>query len=53
MNITNPVERLKSDVTEVCKPLPFYKQVAKVIIRREPFENTATQKINRKSNVGE
>ncbi len=53
MNITEPVEQLKNDVTEVCKPLPFYKQVAKVIIRRELFEKTATQKINRKSISGD
>ncbi|MCR5264590.1 MAG: AMP-binding protein [Clostridiales bacterium] len=52
MEVEDPVAKLKSDVTEVCRPLPFYKQVAKVIIRREPFEKTAAQKIKRSSITG-
>ncbi len=38
---------LRKDVDIVCKPLPIYKQVAKVKIRREEFVKTTSNKIKR------
>ena len=49
LGITNPVESLKKDVAAACRPLPGYKQVHKVIIRREEFEKTTSKKIKRQS----
>ncbi len=39
--------QLRRDVDEVCKPLPVYKQVAKVKLRKEEFVKTTSNKIKR------
>ncbi len=39
--------KLRKDVDAVCKPLPIYKQVAKVKLRREEFVKTTSNKIKR------
>ena len=47
MEIENPEERLRKDITEVTKELPMYKRVSKVILRATPFEKTTSNKIKR------
>ena len=47
MEIENPEERLRKDITEVTKELPMYKRVSKVILRATPFEKTTSTKIKR------
>lgn len=49
LGITDPVAALKKDVSAACRDLPYYKQVSKIIIRREEFEKTTTQKIKRQA----
>ncbi len=39
--------KLRKDVDNVCKPLPVYKQVAKVKLRHEEFVKTTSNKIKR------
>ncbi len=38
---------LRKDVDTVCKPLPIYKQVAKINLRKEEFAKTTSNKIKR------
>ncbi len=38
---------LRKDIDDVCKPLPIYKQVAKVKLRHEEFVKTTSNKIKR------
>lgn len=47
MEIENPQESLRKDITEVTKELPMYKRVSKVILRETPFEKTTSNKIKR------
>jgi len=47
LNIDNIQEKLKADIREVCKELPFYKRVSDVEIRKEEFAKTTTNKIKR------
>ncbi len=39
--------KVRKDITTVCKPLPTYKQVSKVKLRREEFAKTTSNKIKR------
>ncbi len=41
--------KLKADIKEACAPLPIYKQVAKVIVRKNEFVKTTTNKIKRQA----
>ena len=47
MKIENINERLKEDISEVCKELPTYKRITDIEIRKEEFEKTTTKKIKR------
>ncbi len=40
-------EALRKEVAAVCKPLPIYKQVTKVKLRKEEFAKTTSNKIKR------
>lgn len=42
-----PVSELLNKIREVCKGLPFYKQISDVKIRDREFEKTSTNKIKR------
>lgn len=41
--------RLKSDIREVCAPLPVYKQISKTVIREVEFLKTTSNKIKRQA----
>ena len=47
LNIENLEEKLKSDISDVCKELPIYKRISSVDIRKEEFAKTTTNKIKR------
>ena len=47
LKIENAEEKLKADISEVCKDLPIYKRVTNVEIRKEEFAKTTTNKIKR------
>lgn len=47
LNISPTCQSIKSDISSVCKELPVYKNVSKVIIRDKEFEKTTTNKIKR------
>ena len=49
MGITDPAASLKKDVARVTAALPSYKAIAKIVIRKEEFEKTTTNKIKRQS----
>jgi len=49
MGITDPAASLKKDVARVTAALPSYKNIAKIVIRKEEFEKTTTNKIKRQS----
>lgn len=38
---------LRKDITKVCEKLPVYKRITKIVLRKEPFEKTTTNKIKR------
>ena len=46
-NLPDLESKLRKDVDNVCKPLPIYKQVAKVKLRKEEFVKTTSNKIRR------
>ncbi|MBR5155792.1 MAG: AMP-binding protein [Clostridia bacterium] len=46
-SLPNLEEILRKDVDMVCKPLPIYKQVAKIKLRQEEFVKTTSNKIKR------
>jgi long-chain acyl-CoA synthetase len=45
--IENAKEKLKADISEVCKELPIYKRISDIEIRKEEFAKTTTNKIKR------
>jgi len=47
LKIENPQEKLKADISEVCKDLPIYKRIGEIEIRKEEFAKTTTNKIKR------
>ncbi len=47
LGIENGEEQVKEDITAVCRELPVYKRVGKVVVRSEEFEKTTTNKIKR------
>jgi len=51
LGMENVEETLKKDISKVCEKLPIYKRITKVVLRKEPFEKTTTNKIKR-ANVG-
>ncbi|MHB1150677.1 MAG: AMP-dependent synthetase/ligase [Eubacteriales bacterium] len=49
MKVTNPIEILKQDIGAVCRSLPPYKQIKKVVLRSIEFDKTTSKKIKRSS----
>ena len=47
LNIENPEEELKKDISKNMKELPVYKRITKIEIRDEEFVKTTTKKIKR------
>lgn len=47
LNITPTEDSIKKNISAVCTKLPIYKKVSKVIIRKEEFPKTTTNKIKR------
>ena len=47
LKIENAEEKLKADISEVCKELPIYKRISNIEIRKEEFAKTTTNKIKR------
>ena len=47
LEINNVEAKLKEDIQNVCKELPMYKRISDIEIRKEEFEKTTTNKINR------
>ena len=47
LGITDVEGTLKKDIAKVCEKLPIYKRITKVVLRKEPFEKTTTNKIKR------
>ncbi len=45
----NVAETLKADIKTACAPLPIYKQISKVIVRKNEFVKTTTNKIKRQA----
>lgn len=41
--------KLKADIKEACSALPIYKQISKVVIRKNEFVKTTTNKIKRQA----
>ena len=49
MGITDIADRVKADIKTACAPLPIYKQIAKVVVRKNEFTKTTTNKIRRQA----
>jgi len=47
LNIEDVEATLKKDISKVCEKLPIYKRITQVVLRKEPFEKTTTNKIKR------
>lgn len=47
LGIANPETTVKDDISKVCAKLPIYKRITKVVVRKEAFEKTTTNKIKR------
>ena len=47
LKLENVEEKLKEDVSKVCRELPIYKRISNVEIREEEFAKTTTNKIKR------
>ena len=47
LKIIDKETSLKRDIAEVCKSLPVYKHISKIIIRDKEFDKTTTNKIKR------
>ncbi len=46
---TDITAKLKADIKDACAPLPIYKQIAKVVVRKNEFVKTTTNKIKRQA----
>lgn len=49
MKVINPINILKQDINAVCRSLPSYKQIQKVVLRTIEFDKTTSKKIKRSS----
>lgn len=47
MKLDSIKEKLKNDISEVCRELPIYKRISDIEIRKNEFEKTTTKKIKR------
>ncbi len=47
LKITDPNESLKRDITGMCRSLPSYKHIQKIVIRETEFDKTTSKKIKR------
>ena len=47
LKIENVEQKLKTDISEICRPLPVYKRISDIEIRKEEFVKTTTNKIKR------
>ena len=47
LNTDDIKKKLKSDINDVCRPLPLYKKISEIEIREEEFIKTTTNKIKR------
>ena len=47
LKIENVEQKLKTDISEVCRELPIYKRISDIEIRKEEFAKTTTNKIKR------
>lgn len=47
LKIENVEQKLKTDISEVCRELPIYKRISDIEIRQEEFAKTTTNKIKR------
>ena len=47
LKIENVEQKLKTDISEVCRELPMYKRISDIEIRKEEFVKTTTNKIKR------
>ena len=47
MDVEDLQSKVKSDINEVCRPLPIYKKISGIEIREKEFEKTTTNKIKR------
>ena len=47
LEITDAQSSLKKDISQVCKDLPVYKHISKIVIRDTEFAKTTTNKIKR------
>lgn len=45
----DPAARLKADIKEACAALPVYKQISKIVVRKNEFVKTTTNKIRRQA----
>ncbi len=45
----NPTEALKADIKSACSPLPVYKQISKIVVRKNEFLKTTSNKIRRQA----
>lgn len=45
--ITKPIEEIEKDISAVLSPLPSYKHITEVVIRKKPFRKTTSRKIVR------
>lgn len=49
MQVSNPAEILKRDITALLNKLPSYKRIQKIIVRDTEFDKTTSKKIKRSS----
>lgn len=47
MRITDAAKKIKEDICDKFRSLPVYKQISRVVLRKEEFEKTTTRKIKR------
>ena len=47
LNIDNPNNQIKTDISKQCSILPIYKRISKIVVRDTEFAKTTTNKIKR------